>query len=510
MYRTGDLVRVRADGVVEFLGRNDFQVKVRGYRIELGEVESALALHPSVSDAVVVARDDLHGDKRLVAYVVPTNGAVSPDALREHLRRELAPFMVPSAFIPLAALPLTPNGKIDRRALPAPDASREPEKARVAPRDAVEAVLVRIWQEALGLGAIGVHDDFFDLGGHSLLGVRLLLRLHGEFGVRLSLAALFEAPTVAALAELVRREQNGSVPTEGPAVSALPVWSTVVPVQPRGSLPPFFCAAGKGGNPMNLIHVARHMGPEQPFYGLQHRGVDGRLQPHGSIEEMAEEFVSDIRRVQPSGPYYIGGFSGGGVAAFEVAQQLLKAGEKVAALVLLESTNPLLAPMTLRERARYHAGRFRGDGPSYIAVALRGRLGRMAERARLIVLSRAAKLKPYEFRHEAVISAWIQAARRYRPVSYPGRVALLRSRVRDTGVFDPYNGWLPVVDGELEVFDVNGTHVSFVGPEHAAETARQLARALAQARGGDNAFDVVRPASHSPQAAVSLQWVSAE
>ena len=510
MYRTGDLVRVRADGVVEFLGRNDFQVKVRGYRIELGEVEGALVGHPSVSDAVVVAQDDFRGDKRLIAYVVPTNGAVSQDALREHLKRELAPFMVPSAFIPLAAFPLTPNGKVDRRALPAPDASREPERAHVAPRDAVEAALVRIWQDALGLRAISVHDDFFDLGGHSLLGVRLLLRLHTEFGVRLSLAALFEAPTVAALAALVRREQGGAVPTEGPAVLALPVWSTVVPVQPQGSLPPFFCAAGKGGNPMNLIHVARHMGPEQPFYGLQHRGVDGRLEPHGSIEEMAQEFVSDIRRVQPFGPYYIGGFSGGGVAAFEVAQQLRRAGEEVGALVLLESANPLLAPLTLRERGLYHVGRLRGEGPSYVAVALRGRLGRMVERARLIVLSQAAKLKPYEFRHEAVISAWIQAARRYRPVGYPGRVVLLRSRIRDTGVFDAYNGWLPVVEGEFEVFDVNGTHVSFVGPQHAAETARQLALALARARAALNVFDVVRPESHRREGAMSSQWVSAE
>jgi thioesterase domain-containing protein len=252
---------------------------------------------------------------------------------------------------------------------------------------------------------------------------------------------------------------------------------------------------------MNLVHIARHMGLEQPFFGLQHRGVDGRLTPHESVEELAREFVRDIRRVQARGPYYVGGFSGGGVAALEVAQQLVRAGDQVIALVFLEAVNPLLPGRTLRERALDHLGRLRDRGPTYVAAALRGRAQRELDSLRNAVLARAAMLKPYEFRHEAVSEAWVRAARRYRPASYAGHTILIRSRIRDTGVFEPYNGWRSVIGGELEVLEAEGNHTSFVGPEHAENTARQLALALARARAsaGLPAHEATPHASAAPE-----------
>ncbi len=204
LYKTGDLARYRPDGTIEFLGRRDHQVKVRGYRIELGEIEAQLGYHPDVHDAVVLAREDRPGDKRLVAYVVGHRGRV-PDtgALRGFLREKLPEYMVPATFLILEMLPRTPNGKIDRRALPAPDASGLAGHRYVGPRTATEDIITGIWAEVLGLERIGVHDHFFDLGGHSLLATQVVSRLRGAFQVDMPLRTLFDAPTIADLAAAV-------------------------------------------------------------------------------------------------------------------------------------------------------------------------------------------------------------------------------------------------------------------------------------------------------------------
>jgi acyl carrier protein len=218
MYRTGDLVRWRADGDLEYLGRLDHQVKVRGFRIELGEIEVALAAHPAVREAAVLAREDRPGEKRLVAYVAPEAGA-GPDGLVAELRawlgRRVPDYMVPSVFVLLPALPLTPNGKLDRKALPAPDASVVESAAYVPPASDDERQIAEVWAEVLGLERVGRHDRFFDLGGHSLLATRVVSRLSRLFEVELPLRALFQEPTVAGLAAAVeeaRREGRREAP----------------------------------------------------------------------------------------------------------------------------------------------------------------------------------------------------------------------------------------------------------------------------------------------------------
>jgi len=202
LYRTGDLVRYLADGNLEFLGRLDHQVKVRGYRIELGEIEAKLLEHPAVGQAVVVAREDEPGDKRLVAYVVAAaEAAMDVGDLRTHLKRSLPEYMVPSAYVVLEALPLTPNGKVDRRALPAPGGDAVIRGEYVAPRNPTEEVLAGIWSEVLKLDRVGVHDNFFELGGHSLLATRVMARIRDAFKLDLPLRALFETPSVGELAD---------------------------------------------------------------------------------------------------------------------------------------------------------------------------------------------------------------------------------------------------------------------------------------------------------------------
>ncbi len=218
LYRTGDRVRLLPDGAVEFLGRIDGQVKLRGFRIEPGEIEALLARHPAVAEAVVLVREDAPGDRRLVAYVVPRGERPAAGELRQFLKQSLPDYMVPSAFVPMAALPLTPNGKVDRRALPAPDADRAPEEGFVAPRTPVEEVLAGLWAEVLGVERIGVHDSFFELGGHSLLATRLASRLRGVFGVELPLRTLFDRPTLAELAAAVGEARGGGATAAPPIV----------------------------------------------------------------------------------------------------------------------------------------------------------------------------------------------------------------------------------------------------------------------------------------------------
>jgi acyl carrier protein len=214
LYRTGDLARVRDGGAIEFLGRLDFQVKVRGYRIELGEIEAALAQHADVGEAVVAARDE-GGDKRLVAYFTAAPGATpSAGALRAHLRDTLPEHMIPSAFVVLDRMPLTANNKIDRKALPAPLASAAEPEEIIEPRGPVEATIATIFADVLGLARVGVTQDFFALGGHSLLGTRAMALLTEALGVELPLRALFEVKTVAGLAELVDFVQKSRIATE--------------------------------------------------------------------------------------------------------------------------------------------------------------------------------------------------------------------------------------------------------------------------------------------------------
>jgi acyl-coenzyme A synthetase/AMP-(fatty) acid ligase/acyl carrier protein len=206
LYRTGDLARYLADGNIEFLGRIDDQVKVRGYRIELGEIEAVLGQHPAIQQAVVLAREDSPGDKRLVAYTVAAAGsAPSANEVRSFLQQKLPEYMVPSAFMFLESLPLTPNGKLDRKALPAPDQSRpELDEPYSSPRTPVEELLAQIWSDVLKLDKVGIHDHFFELGGHSLLATQLISRIRDTFKIDLPLRSLFEAPTIYGLAQRIQ------------------------------------------------------------------------------------------------------------------------------------------------------------------------------------------------------------------------------------------------------------------------------------------------------------------
>ena len=337
LYSTGDLGRMAPDGCVEHLGRKDGQAKVRGQRIDVEGVEAAIVSTKLVREAVVVVRPSSGGDARLTAYVVPNDGGLSTSSLRRQLTQLLPPQSVPSRFVCLPALPLTENHKLDRTALPGVTAVRPAlEVPYVAPRTDLERTLASMWEVTLDIASIGVLDDFFDLGGDSLDAAAMLARFSATSGRTLPPAALFEAPTIERLARWIDGAAVEGVGGSSERAPRVAEQSPLVRVQPNGSRAPFFFLhAEYGGTGSYCANVARHLGENQPFFGLSPFGRDGGAVP-SSIETMATAYLDVVRKEQPQGPYYLGGFCSAAVVAWEMAHQLGAMGQRVALLVLIE------------------------------------------------------------------------------------------------------------------------------------------------------------------------------
>jgi thioesterase domain-containing protein/acyl carrier protein len=466
LYRTGDLVRYLPGGDLKFLGRLDHQVKIRGFRIELGEIEEALRALPEVREAVVVVRED-----RLVAYIM---GEAESATLRGSLRERLPEPMVPAVFVPLASLPLTATGKVDRKALPAPASgagdARRP--ASVAPRTATEERLARLWSELLGVDRVDVTESFFDLGGHSLLAVRLVARIEDELGIRLPVIALFREPTVERLSALLDHQTVGG---DEPAV--------LVPLG-SGAGHPLFLVHASGGDVFSYIPLARELEGHGRIYGLRAFGLGDGSEPDGEVPAMAARYLREVRAVQPQGPYRLGGWSMGGVVAYEMARQLRAAGEEVEKLVLIDSWNPVTA---------------NGQIPSGSLNILRAfalELGISLERfplsmEELAVLapadllprtweeSRAAGLIPPDLglarlhRLHHVFERNVEALKAYAPEPSPGRVLLLRAAGEmpedGTGL-----GWRHLLGQELVIQEVPGNHHTMLSGAHVPVLAAHL------------------------------------
>jgi amino acid adenylation domain-containing protein len=313
MYKTGDLGRWQLDGSIEFLGRNDHQVKVRGFRIELGEIEAALCSHTDVRDAVVLAREDVPGDQRLVAYVI---GAATPEALRAHLGSQLPQYMVPAAYVPLDALPLTSNGKLDRAALPAPD---DPVRSNryEPPRIGIERVLAKVWSKVLNLAVICREDHFFELGGHSLLAVQLVA-LVKQRGLGLTLQDVYAYPTLRAQSERLLGAEHSSD-------------TRALAVRRTGTAPTLFALPTGLGDVTYAFELAAHLDTHAPVYALPWPDVMPQ-----SMEALAAHMVQVMRVVQPAGPYRLLGYSSGALLAYAIAQLLAEQDEPVDFIGMLD------------------------------------------------------------------------------------------------------------------------------------------------------------------------------
>ena len=369
LYKTGDFVRYLPSGAIEFLGRQDNQVKLHGFRVELDEIETRLNDHPAIQQSVVVVSRRADNDQKLLAYWVakPAMTATAGE-LGAWLKQWLPAYMAPNAFVRLDSFPLTPNGKVNRSALAQQVVDTSSIDAYVAPADPLEVALAAIWIQLLQVKAVGATDRFFELGGHSLLAIQLMAELRRVFGVDVPLATLFAEPTIAGLAAYLRQQRAGG---KTPLEAVAPRLGLLVPIRQHGTRPPFFLVAGGNGGEVEFLVYAPLiylLGDEQPVYGLQARGLDGVTPPHRDIASMAADYVQAIRTVQPQGPYFLGGECIGGKIAFAMAAQLQAQGETVAFLALLDTAlDPAPAPKTqgqflarwARQRVTYHLDHLR-------------------------------------------------------------------------------------------------------------------------------------------------------
>ncbi|MEV7791266.1 amino acid adenylation domain-containing protein [Streptomyces sp. NPDC087512] len=473
LYRTGDLARVTRAGVIEFLGRTDDQVKIRGQRIELGEIEHALTRHEGVGSAVVTAHRDPSGDTRLAAYVTAADPAVTvaPEELREHLAALLPDHMVPAHYAVIDVVPVTPNGKVDKKALPAPRLlDRRPGRA---PRDETETALCEIFAGLLGHDTVHIDDNFFELGGHSLLATKLISRVRDRLGAELSVVSVFEAPTVAALA--VRLGQGGATRPTAPLLT----------LRPGGTDTPLFCVHPLGGLAWPYASLAEHLPAEVGLHGLQAVGLDGDEPLPASMEEMADDYVTRIRTVQPEGPYRLLGWSLGGRIAHAMAERLEAAGQEVELLALLDAYPSTTADPDARFSEReFLEGILSAagldadalDGPVAVDTVM------AAVRATGNDLAGLTEDQLRGLQRVMANSFRIDGAAR------TGRcragAVLFAATVDQAG--DPAH-WRDHLGGELEVHTVAVAHNDLMRPEPLAEMGAVLAKKLARTSRADHA-----------------------
>jgi thioesterase domain-containing protein/acyl carrier protein len=435
---------------------------VRGFRIELGEIEAALGSVAGVRECTVIVREDAPGDKRIVAYVVGRE-TPEPAELTRFLASKLPQYMVPAHFVALEALPLSPNGKVDRKRLPAPDWSSASEAAYEAPRNEVERRIAEIWSEVLGVERVGIHDDFFTVGGNSLLSTQAVSRIRKAFGVELPLRELFQEPTVAGLATRVGGAEGDEVSRRSYETS---FDACLIPLQPRGWKPPLFLVSGAHADEDDFLRfvgsILPHLKRDQPIYGFKARGLDGVSEPHRCAEEMAADYIREMRAFRPSGPYLLAGNCVGGIVAYEMAQQLRRAGEEVSLVALLDTTCPLDDYEAFVDhhykfwKLERFLGHWRklGDMPlgarmSYVARML----GRKARR----FLPMSAEQRRRN-RIESVERQYSMILARYRPAPYAGKVTLIVNEELQKIV--PDAGWRPYCSGGIETHVVSGDHVT--------------------------------------------------
>ncbi|MEO6053490.1 MAG: amino acid adenylation domain-containing protein, partial [Chthoniobacterales bacterium] len=484
LYRTGDLGRWRNDGTIEFLGRADQQVKIRGFRVEPGEVEAVICAYPGVGKCKVAARGNTAGEKKLVAWMSPAAGSVlDRDAIKNYLTEKLPAYLRPDSLVILDSLPLTVNGKIDLHTLPV----SQPQIAEASsiPLTESEQQLAQIWCDLLKLPSVGRDNNFFELGGHSLLGLRLFSRIRDTFGLSLPLTALLSAPTIRTLANLISDQPKEWVSPNAEAILS--------PVQPKGHLTPFFCIHGGDGRVMIYRHLSKHLDSDRPLLGIESPGLfKNDAIKVGRVEKMAADYLRVLKKRQAHGPYYLGGYSFGGVVAYEMARLLIAEGEKVQFLALFDTMNR-------NRRLRYNPIKWaRGMLNTFMAAGVPARIRGISKRGWNYLrgqesLPLSAQIKNFTqqimrfmlgrlqnkegvfaprpaeahtgLRGSQLVRAYIWSMRKYHPKPYRGKLTLFKVKNNDEqGMTEDY-GWGKLVD-KLDIVPVKGEHLTMFDAEN--------------------------------------------
>ncbi|OUL34272.1 hypothetical protein BV372_14215 [Nostoc sp. T09] len=486
------------------------QQKIRGFCIELAELETTLTQYPGVENTVVIAREEKPGDKRLVAYLVLKQGenreTFVSDKLLSFLQQKLPEHLLPSVFVILDSLPLNTNGQVDRQALAALNPTNSKiEKTFATPEDPLQLQLTEIWENVLGIHPIGIQDNFFDIGGNSLLAVRLFSQIEKIFGLNLPLAIILQCSTIEQLANIIRQQgflpeshnkhKNSIIKVESSTSinsgKSIP-WSSLVPFQPNGSKPPLFCIHAIGLSVLYYRDLALHLGEDQPFYALQARGLDGKQAPFTKLAEMADHYIKEIQTIQPEGPYFLGGSSFGGLVAWEIAQQLVKQGQKVAFLALFDTTGPnYVKQAPLQKRVSHHWDNLGKLGTNYVLEQIRNKgywlKYKLQENFQKLAFKLSLKIwrtVPYNYRKLAIEEANKQAARDYVLQVYPGRVTVFRAEERfalEKREVDSKMGWSEMVLGRLDIQNVPGNHDSIFREPHVRTLSEKMRICIDQA-----------------------------
>ena len=475
MYRTGDLGRMMPDHHMEFIGRKDNQVKINGFRVELGEIESALNSSELILNAVVLAKNDKDGHKRLIAYVVSNDKRFDREAVQTFLTSKLPDYMVPAIWMELESLPLTSNGKVDRNSLPYPENFLSSNKTAIQPskpqvRETLtetENKLLQIWKECMGLTELDINGNFFELGGHSLVAVQILSRFRKVAGQEFQLSILFKYPTIKALAKFadtVQQEYN---------------YKYLVPIKPAGSKNPLYIVHGDGLNVLNFNLLASAIDKEQPVFGLQAIGLDGKEEPSDNLVEIARCYMREIIQHNPEGPYILAGYSSGGYVAMEIRKQMVDLGRDVQMLIILdtdaEKTEYKDWFSLLPKKARRHFPKFI---QSYVTQSIQNMLKGKSPQ---LLTKRGGETDSKDFYSliKKIKRKHLVAFRNYKLEPFEGKIYLYKAMISVHYVdYGKFLGWERYARRGVELFNVPGDHFSMLLPPYVSDFATILQKNL--------------------------------
>lgn len=492
LYRTGDRVRYLPDGRIEFLGRQDYQIKLRGFRIELGEIEAVLVQHEGIHDAKVLLHEDGPADQRLVAYSIRQEGVeVTREELQDYLQTKLPAYMVPATFVMVETFPLTPNGKIDRNALLSLHSHVREERTSlfVAPRNIIEAQVARLFEEVLHTHPVSVNADFFAMGGHSLSAMHLLGQIQKVFGRAIPLSLFFQEATIEHMTNLLYEHQDSMS------------YSPLVGIQPHGSRPPLFCIHSADGNVFDYVDLAHHLGSDQPVYAIEESFLSEEVPLITTIKEMAEYYIDVLYAKQPTGPYYLCGYSMGGAIAFEMTQLLYEQGQEVALLCLLDTSAPITESKRLQEEddaqiITWMAEELAVRQPGFSKKLLTGRELRQLspdEQWQYLLevaiavnyISKRSSVEPLQ-RQVRIYRKNAQASMVYKPrKTYNHIITVLRATEKTpyaSSYIDFTREWQEFSSLPLEVHDVPGHHFSIMREPHIQILAEEVSCLLDRAQ----------------------------
>jgi amino acid adenylation domain-containing protein len=487
MYRTGDLGKFLPNGEIVILGRKDLQVKLRGHRIELGEIEHALIQLKDIKDAVVLLREDFPGNPRLTAYVILSGDDLKtgemgkidpgenvsevvserPKQWKRELTLSLPSFMVPTDFVVMEKFPINSNGKTDRKAFPQPDFDVIEEQVdKLLPETPEEELVGRIWGDALGIKDINITDNFFEIGGHSLIAVQVMTHLEKESGIKLPLSILFEYPTIKKLAWLIKSKGKNQP------------WKSLVFIKPSGNKDPLYIVHGGGLNVLPFYAIAKQLDAEQPLYGIQAYGLNGKDEPHSTVEVMAAHYVDEILSQNPKGPYALAGYSFGGIIAYEMAKQLKKQGKQIKSLIMFDTyairsdhRDGFLKKMTNRFLTeigkRFFDLELMITNPAILKRVKKNSLQKKLNKfkKRLPVKQQVRETEIMEI-IKNIRKVHKEAGKNYIITPYDGAVHLFRAKTRTGYQKDfKYFGWKPFVN-KIHIIEMEGEHTTMFSPPH--------------------------------------------